>query len=329
MWVDLRTLGTNIPGQASLVVKQWTGPDENLDLAIQRNQDMGYLQADGRWSSNPHWFQIASLERQGDDLAAVVGKDIVDPLLETVNAAYRPMLRVRGTSENVPGKILKVARELMPSAAAGKTASGTTTGELPPPKAAEPVEPAAPVVVEEPVAPPPAPPEPEPLPVASEPERKRPMGLYAGLAVALLAAAGAGLWFWKFKDPAPSPVTPPAASANAAACGTASMSGKTELEFVQECVKENLASPAMLDIILDAKKEGHCGIAQRLYANKAQAGDVLIALAYAKEYDPKYHAASKCFATPDKATAAYWYETVLGVDANNAEAKERFEELSK
>ncbi|KAG1381944.1 hypothetical protein G6F59_017881 [Rhizopus arrhizus] len=107
------------------------------------------------------------------------------------------------------------------------------------------------------------------------------------------------------------------------------MGNKTELEFVQACVKENLTSPAMLEVIQTAKKDGHCGIAQRLYANKAQAGDVQIALAYAKEYDPKYLEPSKCFATPDKATAAYWYETVLGVDANNTEAKERFEELSK
>lgn len=323
MWVDLRTLGTNTPGQASLVLKLWAGADDNVDIAIQRNQDMGYLQANGLWSSTPHWFQIARLEQQGDDWEAVVGKDIVDPLLETVNAVYRPLLRLRGGSETEQGAVLKVARELMPSSAAGKTASATTTGEPPPPVAVElapelPIEipETAPEVVAEPVVAPPQP-------------RKRSAGPAIGIAVALLAAIGAGVWFWKFNPPAAEPASPVVASADAAVCGAGNMSGKTELEFVQTCVKENLASPVMLEVIQAAKKDGHCGIAQRLYANKAQAGDVQIAMAYAKEYDPKYLEPSKCFATADKATAAYWYETVLGVDANNVEAKARFEELSK
>ncbi|MGE8637457.1 MAG: hypothetical protein ACN6PR_02375 [Achromobacter sp.] len=325
MWVDLRTLGANTPGQASLVLKQWTGAGDDVDIAIQRNQDMGYLQTSGLWSSTPHWFPVASLEQQGDDWAAVVGKDIVDPLLQTVNAVYRPLLRLRGGNETQQGAVLKVARELMPSAAAGKTASATTTGELPPPAAAEPVAPVelpepAPEAAAEPAAPTPQPP---------APPRKRSAAPAIGIAVALLAAIGAGLWFWKFNTPAPEAVAPTAAPADATVCGAGNMGNKTELEFVQACVKENLASPAMLEVIQTAKKDGHCGIAQRLYANKAQAGDVQIALAYAKEYDPKYLEPSKCFATPDKATAAYWYETVLGVDANNAEAKERFEELSK
>ena len=42
----------------------------------------------------------------------------------------------------------------------------------------------------------------------------------------------------------------------------------------------------MLGIIQAAREAGKCSIAQRLYANRAQAGDVPIALAYAQEYDP-------------------------------------------
>ena len=54
---------------------------------------------------------------------------------------------------------------------------------------------------------------------------------------------------------------------------------------------------------------------------------MLIANAYAREYDPKYLKPSECFPKPDNATAAYWYETILGHEPNNAEAKQRFEEL--
>ncbi|KAG1437146.1 hypothetical protein G6F57_020370 [Rhizopus arrhizus] len=172
---------------------------------------MGYLQASGLWSSTPHWFPVASLEQQGDDWAAVVGKDIVDPLLQTVNAVYRPLLRLRGGTEPQQGAVLKVARELMPSSAAGKTASATTTGELPPPAPAEalpPVELPEPTLeaAAEPAAPttePPAPP------------RKRSAAPAIGIAVALLAAIGAGLWFWKFNTPAPEVAAPVAAPTDA------------------------------------------------------------------------------------------------------------------
>ncbi|WP_426236804.1 hypothetical protein [Pseudomonas sp. TWP3-2] len=99
--------------------------------------------------------------------------------------------------------------------------------------------------------------------------------------------------------------------------------------FVQTCIKAAPDSAKLLEIINQAKAGKHCGVAQRLYANRAQAGDALIANAYAREYDPKYLKASECFPTADNATAAYWYETILTQDPNNAEAKQRFEELQK
>jgi len=42
----------------------------------------------------------------------------------------------------------------------------------------------------------------------------------------------------------------------------------------------------------------------------------------AREYDPKYLKASECFPVADNDTAAYWYETILTQDPNNAEAKQ-------
>ena len=83
---------------------------------------------------------------------------------------------------------------------------------------------------------------------------------------------------------------------------------------------------AIIEAAKDAKK---CGVAQRLYANRAQGGDVKVALAYAREYDPQEHKPSECFKTADADTAAYWYDTVLQNDPGNQKAKQRLEELRK
>ena len=105
------------------------------------------------------------------------------------------------------------------------------------------------------------------------------------------------------------------------------MGSMTELAFLQACVKQEPGSAELLEVISIAKDEKHCGIAQRLYANRSQAGDVEIARVYAREYDPKYHQPSECFPAPDAATAAYWYETILSQAPDDTEAKQRFEEL--
>jgi hypothetical protein len=152
------------------------------------------------------------------------------------------------------------------------------------------------------------------------------------IVVLLLLAAGGGFWFYK-RTPATAPVATAAAAApvgaDAQACTLESMNSLPELTFVQTCIKASPDSAKLLEIINQAKAGKHCGVAQRLYANRAQAGDALIANAYAREYDPKYLKASECFPVADNATAAYWYETILTQDPNNAEAKQRFEELQK
>lgn len=107
------------------------------------------------------------------------------------------------------------------------------------------------------------------------------------------------------------------------------MKSQSELAFVQSCIQQAPDSTALLEVINVAKANSTCGVAQRLYANRAQGGDVQIATAYAHEYDPKYHQASECFKAPDNATAAYWYETILSFDENNADAKARLEELKQ
>ena len=152
--------------------------------------------------------------------------------------------------------------------------------------------------------------------------------------LALIAAAAAWWWFNQKAQPAPQeqpavPETPAPAPAPAGAtpCTLESMQSQPELAFVQACIQNKPDSATVLEVIKQAKANNHCGVAQRLYANRAQGGDIEIASAYAREYDPKYLQPSECFKAPDNATAAYWYETILGFDENNAEAKARFEEL--
>jgi hypothetical protein len=120
----------------------------------------------------------------------------------------------------------------------------------------------------------------------------------------------------------PAPVEPPACSAEAMA------KVKDDLMYIQSCLKTNPDSVQVLAVIDAAKKSNRCDLAQRLYAFKGQAGDIPVALAYAKEFDPASFTPG-CFKAADKETAIYWYEVVLSKDANHVEAKSRLEALRK
>lgn len=111
-------------------------------------------------------------------------------------------------------------------------------------------------------------------------------------------------------------------------CTLASMGTVDELQFVQSCLQETQDSNTLLAVIRHAKANNHCGIAQRLYANRAQSGDNQIALAYAQEYDPQFYKGNTCFKAADTEAALYWYETVLISEPNNAQAMQRAEELA-
>lgn len=113
----------------------------------------------------------------------------------------------------------------------------------------------------------------------------------------------------------------------AMACSVEALGEQDELTFVQGCSQADMTSEALLTVIEAARDANHCGIARRLYANRAIAGDATIALAYAREYDPAYHQASTCFSAADAETAGYWYQIVLDIEPENSEAQARFEEL--
>jgi len=322
-------------------VKKWQGGEEQLEFSIQRNQDGFYLQDHKAWSNNPFWFKVSrfNVTDSGDGLEAQVGPDVVDPLLEGgANSQFQIELREQSHGHTDKG-VVRPGVGVLPSTAGGQTRSTYGGAELTAPSAP------APEILEIPELPElvlsTAEPEVELESVPHEPDyappprpvKKSNKGLIGLLIVVLLLlAAGGGFWFYK-RTPAPAPVAAnPAAApagADAQACTVESMNSLPELTFVQTCIKAAPDSAKLLEIINQAKAGKHCGVAQRLYANRAQAGDALIANAYAREYDPKYLKASECFPTADNATAAYWYETILTQDPNNTEAKQRFEELQK
>lgn len=261
---------------------------------------------------------------------------MVDPLLEGgANSQFQIELREQSQGHADKG-VVRPGVGLLPSTAGGQTRSTYGGAELTAPSVPAPEIPEIPQLPELILST--AEPEVELESVLTEPDytpppapvKKSNKGLISLLIVVLLLAAGAGFWFYK-RTPAPAVAATAAApaSADAQACTLDSMNSLPELTFVQTCIKAAPDSAKLLEIINQAKAGKHCGVAQRLYANRAQAGDALIANAYAREYDPKYLKASDCFPTADNATAAYWYETILTQDPNNAEAKQRFEELQK
>lgn len=339
--VDLLGLEPGVPGQACLTVKKWQGVHERLEFSIQRNQDRFYLQEHKQWSSNPFWFKVPHFSEgaSGESLETLVGPDVVDPLLESgANSNFQIELREQGPGFSDRG-VIRPGIGLLASSAGGQTRGIYGGTDLVTPTVpGEPLDiPAVPrldafnapevELQHEPI-------HSEPLERAAgpvPPKKSRLLPIILGLLVLILAAAGAWFFFHKKADtPVPSvpaaavePGTPTAG----AACTLESMNTQPELAFVQACIKQSPASAELLKIIETAKASKHCGVAQRLYANRSQAGDLMIATAYAHEYDPKYHQPSECFVEPDKATAAYWYETILGLDPNNADAKQRFEEL--
>jgi hypothetical protein len=335
--VDLLALEPNVPGQARLTVKKWQGDEEQLEFSIQRNQDGFYLQDHKTWSNNPFWFKVSRFNLTANDeaLETQVGPNVVDPLLEGgANSQFQIELRQQNHGHADKG-VVRPGVGLLPSTAGGQTRSTYGSAELTTPSV-PPVEiPEIPDMPELVLST--AEPEVELESVLTEPAytppppvKKSNKGLIGLLIVVLLLAAGAGFWFYK-RTPAPAVAATAAApaGADAQACTLDSMNSLPELTFVQTCIKAAPDSARLLEIINQAKAGKHCGVAQRLYANRAQAGDTLIANAYAREYDPKYLKASECFPTADNATAAYWYETILTQDPNNAEAKQRFEELQK
>ncbi|MCG2596453.1 hypothetical protein [Achromobacter insuavis] len=326
VFVSFNPLPSRRPGYAELQVEGWNGDASDVEISIRRNASPAHLDAQGKWGGEQQWLRFGNGLAREDRLVIEVGPAIVDAVLEARrNASF--LIEVRrpgGAAARYP--VRQIPPEVTPSSAAGEAPAQASIVEVAP-KASVP------------------PPVEDPIAVPGEaradagrgaaPPRARPMGAIIGGVLALLVAAGGAAWFFLMRGEAGEPPAKPAAQAvapapepAAVACSKESMASAAEMTFVQDCVRDVKDSAAMLAIIQAAREAGKCSIAQRLYANRAQGGDVRIALAYAQEYDPATYKENACFKA-DGATAAYWYQAVLEKDKDNAQAQARLKDLPK
>lgn len=347
--IRLTPTENNEPGHALLrLPDNWKGAQNPLYLTIQNTNTNEYLHPatdnTSNWEAASCEWKLTGFEEINGLLELKIGPDIVDPLLESSQESPNYAITLRddeGYSRSLGQLSFSTSSHFLPSSAKSDTEQRSATPSPHPAEeviSAPPMEPGAIEEPEEAIEPetmepeptkaiePPPPPTPPTPPTAAEtkkPSNKALLLLLLGLFLAL-GLISAGAWWWLNK--ADNKSTPDTALV-ASACDANSMNKKTDLEFIQSCLEEKPDSGKMLQIIEQAKKAGHCSIAQRLYANRSQAGDVAIASAYVKEYDPKFHKKSDCFAEPNIATATYWYETILANDPENKVAQQRLEEL--
>ncbi|MFB5643041.1 hypothetical protein ACEZEZ_14825 [Kluyvera ascorbata] len=320
-----------VPGTAQLMVRLRGDnallPELNFTLC---NNEQNYLQPDGNWSPAPHTFIVNGGYALANGSGFRIGPTLLDPLLATASQVQIQITLASGEQRSTTLQLVR--DELFSSDARGETSnySGSSMLQTPEPSSV----PAA-IVEPDTVAP--------ELHAEERSQRKSSpsrLPLIGTSVLALVVIAGA-LWWFLGRDKTPdvvpaaqaqqeTPVTaPPPEKTAQNGCTTESLNSLNELDFVQSCVQEKLDSDKLLAIVQAAKDAKKCGVAQRLYANRAQGGDTKVAIVYASEYDPKYHQPSECFKEPDKDTAAYWYETVLQTEPNNQTAKQRLEELGK
>lgn len=336
---ELKSAASGRPGEGILILTGWD-PSElafgaTAEVCIQRNQDHRYLGENSQWTTTQTWHQVQLSEEQIEDTVVLsVDARLVDPLIENPQMTYQ--LQVNFGDEKGVG-VLRIRDGVMSSRAAGQS-----------------VDPVAYVASQ-------AKPEPEPEPLVEttivQPEvvtqasivqdpgekKKSSSGLIVGVII-LLVILLAAFFAWKFfNDASPSPVstisppvTPvappepaPAPAAEPAACSAEALNTtKDDLIYIQNCLKTNPDSEQVLSVIKAAKESKRCDLVQRLYAFKGQSGDIKVALAYAREFDPATFVAG-CLSAADKETAIYWYELVLSKDPENVDAKIRLEALRK
>ena len=325
---ELKPVEPIVPGYARLVLKAWKGAANNVLISVLRNQDSLYLDSTGQWVSGEVFLTLPTLEQMEDTPSVQIGPQIIDALLANRQAAYRITIKDDATRDV---GVLMMPPGLLSSQAGGENLllDHTRTLEEIAPVSESPA-PLPPVETPEPEPQP----EPEPEPPVTDPApapAKSRLWLWLAIAAAIVVLLGAAAW-WFLRTPetpvtaAPTPVPAPAQTSGP--CGDDLMSKGSELEFVKGCLHSQPGSEQLLQVIDKAKASKRCDIAQRLYAYKAQSGDLNLAMRYAQEYDPKTAQANGCF-SPDAQTAIYWYEVIVNQDPQRSEAKARLAELKK
>jgi len=341
---ELKPAASGRPGTGILVVTNWERDSlefgAGAELCFQRNQDHRFLGEHGQWTATQTWHQVSLSEEQMDtSVALALDEGLVDPLVENPQMTYQ--LQVRIGSEEAIG-VLRMREGVLSSRAAGQSTNPVAQVGGASRKAST-LE-AAPELL-------------EPATIAPEPvnypvEKKSITGVWVALGslfVVLLAAYFAWKHFGQSEQAVPvsntttstiatttstttsttTTVTAPVIPAAPLPCSSEALSAtKDDLSFIQSCLKSNPDSSQVLAVIATAKEAKRCDVVQRLYAFKGQSGDVMVALAYAREFDPASFSMG-CFSAADKETAVYWYELVLSKDPANADAKTRLEALRK
>ncbi len=357
---ELKPAQNNRPGFGVLTLQGWEASvldsGVNFEVCVQRNQDSRFLGENGEWTATQTWHQVDVAEEVGEFVNLTFGPNIVDPLVANPQMTY--LLQTRLGQELGRG-VMRIREGVLSSHAAGQTGEAVAhvSGKVatPPPVDPEPIQkdppiigstepdatkqsnsklpllfgllalllvlaggffgwtwyknqtPAVQTAATTPAANPPAPvAPPAPAPVAPPAPAPAPV----------------------VTQPAPAPVaTAPAPAASPAGCTTESLTAnRDDLQFIQSCLKTNPTSDQVLAVIAAAKLANRCDVAQRLYVFRSNSGDIKIALAYAREYDPASFVAG-CITAADKETALYWYELVLSKDPANQVAKDRIRAL--
>jgi len=326
--IELRATKEGTPGQGELIIQGWKQAAHALELAVQRNQDEYYLGEGKHWHASERWNPLADVREEDGKLLAPVGPWLVDPLSADTRMSYMLYLKNAGGKDSDTG-VLRIVGELL-SSGAGATVAPPPAPIKNDPKP-EPVTPEQPVIEAEPLAPvepapPPEPPKPEPI--EPKPKQKSRWPLRVLLLLTILLIAGLAAW-WLLRSFAQNPAQN-TASAEAGVCSAQILAeNNDDLAIIQNCLKTSPSSDEVLALINAAKEARRCNLVQRLYAHKAQSGDVAIALAYAREYDPANFKAGSCIESADAETAAYWYELALEQNPDNPAVRERLEALKK
>jgi len=347
----LKSLSEPVPGRAILLIKNWTGDTHDLAFSIQSNQGQQYLQEEGSWGNAPCWFSCNfQIDEKSGDLNAYVGREIVDAVLGEANVSYR--LSLRQSDGRTAGRPLTIDKNLQSSIALGEDggepgtktiiksggsddikSSGFRGGEGTDPRSG-PGQALDKLSSSEGGS---SNPGTDPKGPQKSGGKKTTSWIILIVVLVVLLATVAAWWFLHNDSVMPGPAVTPevfskppvAAPVSIAPCSVEAMNAEGELAFVQRCIGQAPDSEELLKVIAAAKLAGKCGVAQRLYANRAQLGDLQIAEAYAREYDPQLHQSSTCFPEPEAATAIYWWETILSFDTNHHLAKQRLEDLNR
>ena len=310
-----------------------------ISFSIARNQDGRFLTADGQWEPTQAWHEPQEYQLDQTVVRCWVGTQVVDALLANPQMQYR--IIVKGVEQSFQG-IMRLGTDLFPSSA--RAAASVPTAAVVPPEPEPEPEP----VIDTAVPEAPAAIEPAAVPV-SEKSRAVPVLL----ALLVLAIIGAGLWWFLLNggksdpvgvvqetvqtespadepatDEAPTPVAEVSEPAAVPCAVDALAQVSDDIAYLQRCVQSQPTTEQIFSIIEAGKASQKCDLIQRLYAHAAQSGNVEVALAYAKEFDPLTFEGG-CFAAPEPETAVYWYEIYLQTEPDDQAVATRAQSLKE